>query len=115
MKKFMINICYGSNERSSESDDIDFVMKKYGEWSEQLKDHTVAAHKLKDGEGRRLILSNNEMIDGPYVESKESIGGYYIVKAKNYDDAVELAKGCPTIHYQGGYVDVREIEFVDRS
>lgn len=69
------------------------------------------AHKLKDEEGRRLDLVKGLPKDGPYVETKESIGGFYIVDVPNYDTAVELAKECPTLLYQGGYVEVREVDF----
>jgi hypothetical protein len=46
--------------------------------------------------------------NGPYTEIKESVGGYSIVKAASYDEAVELSKGCP-IFDAGGSVEVREI------
>jgi hypothetical protein len=111
MAKYMINICYGDNERGANPEDNDFIMKKYAEWSEKIREKTLFAHKLKDGEGRRLNLSKDEIVDGPYVESKESVGGFYIVEAGNYDEAVEYAKDCPTLLYQGGFVDIREVEF----
>lgn len=34
--------------------------------------------------------------DGPYVELKENLGGFYIVDAEDLDDAIEIAKRCPT-------------------
>jgi hypothetical protein len=50
-----------------------------------------------------LIITN-----GPFMEIKESIGGYSIVRAESYDEAAEMAKGCP-IFAVGGNVEVREI------
>lgn len=108
MKKFMINICYGSKVGRADGQEI---MEKYEAWSHKMGARIVHAHKLKDGEGRKLTLKNNQVIDGPYTESKESIGGYYVVEAKDYDEACHLAKDCPTLLYQGGYVEVREVEF----
>ena len=42
---------------------------------------------------------------------KKAIGGYSFVRAESYDDAVEIAKGCP-IHFVGGSVEVREIDAI---
>ena len=46
--------------------------------------------------------------DGPYMEIKEFINGYTIVKTANIDEAVDLAKGCPILTV-GGNVEVRAI------
>lgn len=44
-------------------------------------------------------------VDGPYLETKEVIGGYFVVEADSMEEAVELAKGCPATEY--GAVEVR--------
>lgn len=110
MKKYMINICYG-NQKKREETDMQFLMQKYQEWSQKIASRVVIAHKLKDGEGRRLDLVNQEVKDGPFVETKETVGGFYIVNAENYEEACKIAEDCPTLRYQGGYVEVREVEF----
>jgi len=114
MAKYMINICYGDLEKRKQApypNDDQFVMNKYREWSQKIASQTVIAHKLKDGQGRKVDLVNGKTKDGPYVETKETIGGFYIVEAKSYEEAVAIAKDCPTLLYQGGYVEVREVEF----
>jgi hypothetical protein len=68
------------------------------------------ANKLKDFEGRRLTSKNGEIMDGPYTETKESVGGYYLIEASNYDEAVKIARECPILTRQHGFVEVREIE-----
>jgi hypothetical protein len=110
MPKFMINICYGTGEGSTHSTNSEFIMNKYMEWSEKIAKKTIASHKLKDGAGRKLEFRGGSFVDGPYTETKESIGGFYIVDAKDYNEAVNLSKECPTLLYQGGYVEVREVE-----
>lgn len=45
--------------------------------------------------------------DGPYIETKEVIGGYMVVEAASLDEAVELARDCPAAR-RGG-IEVREI------
>ncbi len=57
----------------------------------------------------KVLKPGNVVTDGPYAELKEIIGGYILVKAESLDDAMEMAKGCPVLHY-GGFVEVREIE-----
>jgi len=56
----------------------------------------------------KTLKPGNVVTDGPYMEVKEIVGGYIIVKADSIDEAVEFAKGCPIIHY-GGHVEVRDI------
>ncbi len=56
-----------------------------------------------------LISGKNAIIkDGPYIESKEMIGGYYLLQADNLDIIVDLAKSCPC-HLWGGTTEIRPI------
>src|ERR1044072_1844145 len=110
MAKYMINIIYGNPGQSQHPQDDQFVMRKYMEWSEKIKKQTVIAHKLFDDEGRRLEMRAGSIVDGPYTETKESIGAFYIVEAETYEQAVQLARECPTLLYQGGSVEVRRVE-----
>lgn len=48
------------------------------------------------------------MTDGPFAETKEQIGGYYLVECANLDDALAWASKCPVIA-MGGRVEVRPI------
>jgi hypothetical protein len=54
----------------------------------------------------KVVKPNKHIINGPFVEIKESIGGLVIIKAKDYDEAVEIAQGCPILKL-GGNVEVR--------
>lgn len=60
---------------------------------------------LPDG---RVVDRKRVVTDGPFVESKEVVGGYSIVKADSYDAAVALAKTNPNIA-EGGRVEVRQL------
>ena len=65
---------------------------------------------------RRMIRSYIERndttttTDGPYAEAKEVIGGYFVIRAKDYAEAAEVAAGCPAAEYHR--VDVRQIDFM---
>jgi hypothetical protein len=54
-------------------------------------------------EGRKTIVT-----DGPYAESKEVIGGYSLIEARNLDEAARIASGCPILEI-GGSVEVRPV------
>lgn len=56
----------------------------------------------------KVVRANNVVTDGPYMEVKEMVGGYIIVKAENLEDAIRLSEGCPTLSY-GGSVEVRDV------
>ena len=50
--------------------------------------------------------------DGPFAETKEQLGGYYLIDAPNLDDAIEAASKMPNI-VTGGSVEVRPIQEFD--
>jgi hypothetical protein len=51
-------------------------------------------------------IRNGEVTDGPFVETKEALGGYYLVEARDLDQALEIGKLCPAMF---GGVEVRPI------
>jgi hypothetical protein len=82
-------------------------------WMDWIKS-IATQNKLTDRGNRltttgKIVKSNNVVTNGPFIEIKEFIGGYSLVKSESYDDAVELAKGCPILSV-GGNVEVREID-----
>ena len=73
----------------------------------------AAQNKLVDAGNRlehdgNVVKPNAIVTNGPYVEIKESIGGYTIIQADSLDEATELSKGCPILAV-GGSVEVRAI------
>lgn len=90
-------------------DEIQGQMNKWYQWIEQLKskDVYVEGRPLFPG-GKTLKGKQPVVTDGPFAESKELVGGYFIVKAETIDSASELAKGFPDFEL-GGIVEVREV------
>lgn len=70
------------------------------------KDHLVSNGNRLMPAGK-VLRPEGVITDGPYTEIKETILGYTLVKADSYEDALDLAKGCPIL-YGGGNVEVRE-------
>lgn len=86
------------------------ALKPYQDWVAGIaaQDRLVAPPKRWDVDGRviRSEKKKEQVYNGPYAEGKASIGGLFLIRAKDYDDAVEIAKGCPIIQY-GAIVEVR--------
>lgn len=88
-------------------------MKLWQDWMGSI----AAQNKLVSSGNRlategRVVKKDNVITDGPYVEIKEAIGGYSIVRAGSLDEAAEIAKGCPIL-LGGGNVEVRTIVPMD--
>lgn len=78
-------------------------------WAEKLANlgHLISGDGLR--QKSVLISGKNAVIkDGPYMESKEIIGGYYLLQAENLESIIALAKECPC-HIWGGTTEIREI------
>jgi hypothetical protein len=58
--------------------------------------------KIVSGKNGRVVA------DGPFAESKEAIGGYFLLQVDTLDEAVEIAQQCPVLEY-GSSVEVRPI------
>jgi hypothetical protein len=56
----------------------------------------------------RMVRPGGHVSDGPFIEAKELVGGFSIIKASNYDQAVEYAKSCPILA-GGGSIEIREL------
>jgi hypothetical protein len=55
----------------------------------------------------RIADGKSQVLDGPYVESKEQLGGYYLIDVPNLDAALSWAVRCPTASH--GVVEVRPL------
>ena len=56
--------------------------------------------------GGKVVKHNNVITDGPYAEIKESVGGMVLIRAADYEEAAEIAKGCPVLKW-GAVVEIR--------
>jgi hypothetical protein len=88
------------------------VIQKYIAWSQGLRaaGHLQMGEKLKDGEGKVVTRRNGKLhvTDGPFVETKEILGGFWLIEAPTYEDVRRMAESCP--HLQFGSLEIRQIE-----
>lgn len=88
------------------------VTNEYNAYTQMLRDRgaylggealepnpTATTVRIKDGE--RIVT------DGPFVEAKEAIGGFYLVEARDLDEAIELAAACPGAKF--GAIEIRPV------
>lgn len=103
------------NEKSNERptpEQMGASIKKWQDWIGGIaaQGKFIATNAL--GFQGKTVTSNGSVIDGPYAEVKEIVGGYLIVKAENFDDALKLVSGCPTLEI-GGKVEVRDVMVIN--
>ncbi|HEY2201112.1 MAG TPA: YciI family protein [Solirubrobacteraceae bacterium] len=76
-------------------------------WTEKFKAQVVdLGGKL--GPGGKVVTTSGVM-DGPFVEAKEIVGGYMIVTAESYDRALEMAKEMLGMMGPGAGIEIREL------
>ena len=85
------------------------LAKKWQDWAGGI----AAQGRMASG-GQRLAMEGKVLkpggviTDGPFVEIRECLGSFIVVKAENLDEATTLAHGCPILD-QGGSVEIRPI------
>ncbi|MEO8028438.1 MAG: YciI family protein [Bryobacteraceae bacterium] len=90
-------------------EDMQAMIARYKDWRTGVGG---TGEKLIDGTGRVMKGPSSKVVvkDGPYAESKEVIGGFFIVEARDYDHAVELCRDCP--HLEFGTIEIRQVDKV---
>src|SRR5687767_14436261 len=100
MKEFMLLFrqpnTYDYNKLSPT--DMQAITKKWHDWIGSI----AAQGKLAGGPNRlategKVLRKGGVITDGPFVEIRERLGGFIIVKAENIEEATTLAHGCPTL------------------
>jgi hypothetical protein len=111
MEKFIYLFRGGDAKTAGQSPEaMQAHMQKWMGWMKSLgeKGILVGGEPLQET-GKQLTGSKKIITDGPFIEAKESVGGYLIVNAKNIDEAVEVSKGCPILEADGK-IEVRPIQ-----
>jgi hypothetical protein len=112
MEKFM----YIFRDRFSEQElaqlspeEIQADMQRWMEWIGSLgqQGKLVAAEQLHP-QGKTVAGASKVIIDGPFPEGKEIVGGYLVVQAADMNEAIELSKSCP-IFINDGSVEIRQL------
>jgi hypothetical protein len=74
-------------------------VEKYQAWVARFHSsgRYLSGEKLGEEGGKILSLHNGgvSIVDGPYSETKEVVGGYFLFRAADYEEAIELTRDCP--------------------
>jgi hypothetical protein len=109
MAKFLFVYRNSSDLRNKMSpEEMQQQMQKWQKW---ITEGLEKGWMLDPGDALGLegrVVGAKVVKDGPFVESKEIVGGFSIIQADNIDATVQLAKGCPHISV-GGTVEVRPL------
>src|SRR5262249_6067718 len=97
-------------DKGLSTDELQQTMDKVMAWFEGLKQRRkVKGSQPLSAQGRTISGTNGRFVlDGPFTETKEAVGGYLLLEADSFDEAVEIARANPALRY-GGRVEVRPI------
>jgi hypothetical protein len=85
------------------------ILVQWGDWMGSIAaQDKLASRGARLGVEAKVLKPNDVVTDGPYVEMKEMLSGFIIVKTDSIEEATALAKGCPILKV-GGSVEVRSI------
>ncbi len=100
----------GGRDGQPSPEEAQTIMQKWMTW---LKGLGESGHLKDQGQplepGGKLVRGKARSVtDGPFAEAKDIVGGFTLVEARDINEAVELAKGCPALE-RDGTVEVRPI------
>jgi len=91
------------------------VIERYQAWSERMlaARRVVASNKLADEGGKLLRGVKGRLVvkDGPFAETKEIVSGYWILRARDYAEALALVQDHPHLDSHGS-IEVREVDLL---
>ena len=99
--------CTSDPEVQPSPEEMQAMFARWDAWKSKFKSNIVDV-----GDGLKRTgkgLAGNVVTDGPYVEAREIIGGYSMVQAETYDQAIAVARDCPIASIPGARIEVREL------
>jgi hypothetical protein len=99
-------------------DERNTVFGEYGTFTQSIQEsgNMVAGDALQPTSTATTVrIRNGEtlMTDGPFAETKEQLGGYYLIDAKDADEALAIAARIPSARY--GSIEVRPVMVFDQG
>ncbi len=97
---------------------IDAVMAEWWAYEDELQKAEVklageALQPTPTGKSVRAQGGSPSVSDGPFAETKEQLGGFYLLDVKDEDEAIEWAEKCPGA--KTGTIEIRPVQEFERS
>ena len=110
--QYLLLICSDKSAPPPPPADMQPIVQGHMRVSKEISEagKMVVSERLRpDTEGVRVRMKagQRQVVDGPFTETKEALGGFYLIECATKDEAVEWAKKLPLL--EGGYVEVRPI------
>lgn len=109
MKKFLILLREDLATVSKMTpEQMEADIAEYVKWKEGLEKE--GRHVMSDPleASGAMVYKNKIETDGPFIESKEAISGFFVFLAKDLEEAIHITRGCPIFKYDG-LVELRPI------
>src|SRR5437588_474871 len=97
MAQFMLLI-RGDDEVERSPQEMQGIVQEYMAWAGKLRaEGRMRGGDERSGDGKMIRGGGAEarVTDGPFVETKEAIGGYFLIEASDQDEAIAISKQCP--------------------
>ena len=105
-----------SSQNLSAQSDEGLRVKEYSAWAQKIRREglLVDGEKLKD-EARFLnVIAGRAVISETSSDpSEKAIGGYFLIRARDYQEAITIAQDCPHLKY-GGTIEIRQIDSISK-
>lgn len=110
MKDFMLLFRQPSYDYTNASpNEMRILAKKWQDWGGSISAQgRLTSNGLRLSTEGKVLKAGGAVTDGPFVETKEVLGSFIIVKAHDLDEATNLARGCPALE-AGGSVEIRPV------
>jgi hypothetical protein len=110
--KYLCLICAEVMMEQMPEADAEKHFQEYAEFTQSIKSsgHFIAANRLKPADTAvtvRVRKGTFSTTDGPFAETREQIGGYYVIEARDLNEAIQTASRIPGARF--GCVEVRPI------
>ncbi len=112
MPKFMLLVRQSLDNAQCQPPSPDEIQQAMTHWHAWMAKFKKSGQLLDGGDGLtpggKVIRSGGVVTDGPFVETKEVIGGFSLLQAESLEAAVAVAMECPAAHAPGASIEVRE-------
>lgn len=107
--RYLLLICSDKNQPAPSPAQMEAIVQGHGRFAQELHAAGKMVHgeRLRpdaDGSRVRFKAGQRQIMDGPFTETKEALGGFYLIECDTKQEALEWAKKIPL--GEGGFIDV---------